>query len=73
MKSTHRPLANGRPGGLPGRRVEQRREKLAQANDLDKYGEMIDRVLGSDDARVAWVMGFLVGSALVVDGHDAAC
>jgi hypothetical protein len=39
-------------------------------DELEKYVDAVDKVMAHESTRVAWLMGFLTGSALVDDADD---
>ncbi|MHB8508314.1 MAG: hypothetical protein ACYDGR_06660 [Candidatus Dormibacteria bacterium] len=40
-------------------------EPLPSPEELTAYMDAVDKVMGSEPTRTAWLMGFLAGSALV--------
>ena len=40
--------------------------------ELKSYSRLLDRVMSSEATRVAWLMGFLTGTALVDDDTSSA-
>jgi hypothetical protein len=41
-------------------------------DEMEKYVKALDKVMANESTRVAWLMGFLTGSALVGDPEEEA-
>lgn len=59
------PIPGLHQGGNGMQESRHEAESPVPAGDLEKLADATAKMLGTESTRVAWLMGFLVGSALV--------